>query len=472
MALTAQAPTGAGLDLTRRLTRHVTDTAFEDFDDRTVQRAKIRLLDGLGNIAAGRRAEGSDAVAGLAARWGGAGEATVLTHGHRVPAPTAAWANAALMRSYDFEPIGAEGPDGRQVAAHITGSTVPTALAVAQRMRSTGRQLLTALILGDDVASRLAVASGFDVYSGQDNTGTVNGIGAAAVAGRLMELDAAQLGHAFGLALNQLGGTIANIFDMSLAFKLPMAFAARNAIISAELAAAGFTGPADPIGGRHGFLDMFCTSPAPELILERLGSEFYADLVIKPWAACRASHPSLDACVRIRERHAVDPARIERVVVHTTPRTLAGFVGQPFVPGSHPEVSGLFSIRFTAATALLHGTVRPEHLNRAHMEDPRLLALLERTELVGSLPPGESLTADVEVFLDDGTRLHQRIDAPRGDLSAEPPSRQDVLQKYFANTDFGGTVSRSAAEQALEIIDDLENLDAVEDLVALFSPQA
>ena len=58
--------------------------------------------------------------------------------------------------------------------------------------------------------------------------------------------------------MNQLSGTVANIFDQTLAFKLPMAFAARNSIVSAELAQAGFTGPADAIGGPHGFLDMYC----------------------------------------------------------------------------------------------------------------------------------------------------------------------------------------------------------------------
>src|SRR5919205_168537 len=172
--------------LTGQIVRHVVGTDFDAIDARAVERAKVRLIDSLGNIAAGHRAQGNDAVVQLAARWGGAQESTVLVHGLRVPAHTAAMVNAVMMRSYDFEAIGAEGPDQTQVAAHISGTTVPVALAVAERVGAGGRDLLTALILGDDLASRLGVASGFDVYSGGDNTGTINGLGGAAVAAKLM----------------------------------------------------------------------------------------------------------------------------------------------------------------------------------------------------------------------------------------------------------------------------------------------
>ena len=254
--MTAQTAEAASLEnsvenMTGTVARHVADTAFEAFDAGTVERAKIRIIDSLGNIAAGHRAQGNDAVLDLARRWGGAPESSVLVHGVRVPAHNAAMVNAVMMRSYDFEPIGAEYEDHTQSAAHISGTTVPVALAVAEQQRSSGRDLLTALIVGDDLTSRLAAASGFDVYSGQDNTGTVNGLGGTAVAAKLMGLDAVQVRNALGIAVNQLSGTVANIFDQTLAFKLPIAFAARNSIVSAELAQAGFAGPEDAIAGRH-----------------------------------------------------------------------------------------------------------------------------------------------------------------------------------------------------------------------------
>ena len=318
--------------------------------------------------------------------------------------------------------------------------------------------------------SRLAAASGFDVYSGQDNTGTVNGLGGTAVAAKLMGLDARQLRNALGIVENQLAGTVANIFDQTLAFKLPMAFAARNAIVSADMAGLGFTGPVDAIGGRHGFLDMYCASPQPEKITHRLGEEFYADCVIKPWASCRAAQPSLDACVRLATENHLDLGAIEQIRIHVTPRTLAGFVGQPFEIGECPEVSGAFSIRFTAATALMYKTVRPEHLSVEHMNDPLLQRLLEKITLVDSLPPHESLTAEVELLLQDGSELRTRVDVPRGDIYATPLSEAEILDKYYANVEFGGRITRTAAEQAVEIINNLESVEDITALVKLFTP--
>ena len=460
---------GTTATITETVSSHIVGTDFGAFDDRTVARAKIRILDSLGNIAAGHRAQGNDMLLALAARWGGTPEASVLVHGLRVPAHTAAMLNAAMMRSYDFEAIGAEGPDRTQSAAHLSGTTVSVALAVAEQQRVGGRDLLTALILGDDLTARLGVAQGFDVYSGQDNTGTINGLGGTAIAARLRGLDARQLANALGIVQNQLAGTVANIYDQTLAFKLPMAFAARNAIVSAELAELGFSGPVDAIGGRFGFLDVFGTNPRPEGITEQLGETFYGDCVIKPWSSCRASHPSLDACVRLVSENTIDVEEIERIRIHVTPRTLAGFVGQEFVPGDCPEVSGAFSIRFTAATALMYKTVRPEHLNSEHMNDPRLRALLDRITLVDSLEPSEVLTAEVELFMQDGTRFHRRVDSPLGDIYANPLSETAILEKYFANVEFGGRVSRANAEQAAETIHELEALEDISTLVDLFT---
>ncbi|MEZ2391889.1 MmgE/PrpD family protein [bacterium RCC_150] len=473
--MTAETAEATGLEnnmdnMTGTVARHVAGTGFENLDAGSVARAKVRIIDALGNIAAGHRGQGNDALLRLARHWGGAPESRVLVHGTRLPAHNAAMVNAVMMRSYDFEPIGAEYEDQTQTAAHISGTTVPVALAVAEQQHSSGKDLLTALIIGDDLTARLAAASGFDVYSGQDNTGTVNGLGGTAVAAKLMGLGAHQVRNALGMAVNQLSGTVANIFDQSLAFKLPMAFAARNAIVSAELARSGFTGPADGIGGPHGFLDMYCSSPAPEKVTRRLGEAFYADCVIKPWSSCRASHPSLDACVRLATENRFNDDEIGEVLIHVTPRTLNGFVGQPFAIGECPEVSGAFSIRFTAATALMYRTVRPEHLTLEHMQDPRLQRLLDKMRLVDSLPPAESLTAEVELRLRDGSVLRARTDVPKGDIYANPMSEAEILEKYYANAEFGGRIPHRNAEEAVKLVQHLDELDSLAPLIRLFTP--
>lgn len=454
-----------GGNLTETFIEHALSVSFEDFSPEVLERAHQRLADALGNIAAGTRAQGMDALVRLVSGWGGTPEATVLAGGAKIPAHNAAMVNAALMRSFDFEPVGAEGPGQRQVPAHITGTTVPVALAVAEAQGATGRDTVTALLVGEDIAARLAFGSGFDVYSGQDNTGTVNGVGAVFIAGLLMGLSADQLRHALGIVINQLAGTVGSIFDGAAAFKLPMAFAARNAIISCEMALAGMTGQDDPLSGKFGFLEVFCADPQPEVMVQDLGRVFYADAVIKPWSACRASHPSLDAAVRLVEEHGVSADQVERAVVHVTPRTKAGFVGKSFAPGASPEVSAAFSIHYTVAAALLHGTVRPEFLGPRAASDPRLQDLLERTEIRDSLDPGEVLTAEVEVFLKDGSTVRQRVDEPRGDIYHASLSREQVLEKFRANLTLGGLRDPQRHEQVLAAVDSLDSAADTHELI-------
>jgi 2-methylcitrate dehydratase PrpD len=441
-------PLAARTELTGRLASHVVDTRPADIPQEARQRAVIRVLDAVGCALAGHRAPRAAELVALAASWGGRPDARIPGTDARVPARTAAWAGSVLTRTFDFEPVSAEGPRGQEVAAHITGTTVPVALAEAERRGASGSELLDALVLADDVTARLAVGSGFDVYSGQDNTGTVNGVGATALAARLAGLDAHGLVDAWGLAVQQLGGSVAPIFDHTPAFRLPMAFAAQAGVTAVELVAIGYRGEDDPLAGRFGFLDRFCADPRPDHMLERLGEVFCADRVIKPWSSCRASHPSLDAAARLHAR-GVRLADAARIRIHVTPRTAAGFVGAEWAPGRTPEVDAAFSLRFTVAAALAHGTVRPEHLLAA--ADPALGAAAAAVEIVPSLNPGEYLTAEVEVLRHDGATVRERVDAPLGDRHRSPLSQGQIEDKFLGNAEFAG-LSTARANQALELV--------------------
>ena len=456
-------------NLTDVLAEHLAAAAWESLPPETVSRAKTRLLDAVGLIAAGPRAQGSPEILRLVEGWGGRAESTVLTTDARVPAMHAALANAVLMRSYDFEPVGADRAGGVQIPSPLTGTTASVALAVAEAVGATGTELLTAMVYGDDLAARLGHATGFDVYGGGDNTGTINVLGGTATAGILLGLDAEGHRRALGIAINQLGGTIDNINDRTLAFKLPIALSSRNAVFSAELAATGFGGPTDPIGGRFGFLAQWGNDPQTERITEALGEAFFADAVIKPWPTCRASQPALDATVQLIERHGIAAEDVERFVVHVTPKTKAGFVGQPFTVGSSPEVSAAFSIVFAAATALLDGTVGLQHLSARHVEDPRLSDMLDRVELLPSLPPNEVGTAEVKVWLRSGGHHRLRVDRPLGDIHFTPLGDERVLGKFRSNIAWNGSISEAAGEELRDVVLGIENRESIDAIAKILA---
>jgi 2-methylcitrate dehydratase PrpD len=161
---------------------------------------------------------------------------------------------------------------------------------------------------------------------------------------------------------------------------------------------------------------------------------------------------------------------IEKVEIHVTARTLGGFVGARFDPAERRPVAGLFSIHFTAAAALLHGTVRPEHLTPEAMGDPRIASLLERIELVGSLPNDQRLTAEAIATLRDGSTRHVRVENPSGDHASAPLSRALLLEKFTLNLGFGLPGMADRAPLAIGAVQVLETADTVGDLMAALNP--
>lgn len=454
--------------MTETVCRHLVSTDYSSLDERTIERVKTRLIDAIGVISSGVHAPMCDELHDLLESYGSSEESSAFFRGVMLNAPSAAMLNSFEMRSYDFEAIEAENHGHKSSAAHISGTTVPTAFAVAERAHASGRDFIAALALGDDLASRLGEASGFDVYGGWDNTSTINGLGATAIAGKLIGLDERQMRNALGLDLNMLGGSMDSINFKTLAFKYNMANAARSAIFAADFAARGMTASHDAINGAKGYFFLFCGGKQnPDLLLDGLGEEFFGDVVFKPWSACRATHPSIDAIMQIVQAHDVDPEQVESVVVHATPRTAAGFVGQPWEIGDDPQVNGAFSIIYTAALAVAYKCVRPEYMNREAMEDPELKKLIAKISIEPSLPPDEYQTAEADIAMADGTVYHARCDAPKGDIYRNPMSRDEIMDKYYKNIEYSGFLSKDEADRIADVVAHLEELEDIHELIKL-----
>ena len=152
------------MTVTDEISSHVLATGFDDLDARTVERVKTRVLDSVGVIAAGIHAPVVDELYDLLKGYGTVPQTAAFFRGEQVDVLTAAMTNSFAMRSYDFEAIEAENENQKSSAAHISGTTVPTAFACAERAGATGAEFIAALALGDDIAARLGATTGFDVY--------------------------------------------------------------------------------------------------------------------------------------------------------------------------------------------------------------------------------------------------------------------------------------------------------------------
>jgi 2-methylcitrate dehydratase PrpD len=450
------------MNVTKAYLEQVGKTSFKDFSEEDIERAKYRLIDSFGVIVASASGDGNDLAVKLVSDIGGRGDASIFGQKRKVPAHNAAFVNSLIMRSFDFEVVEAQIKDGKSTPTHISGTSVPTALAMAEWKKVSGEKMLTALLLGEDLAARLAGSGLCNPFiSPWDNTGLVNGLGAALIAGYIMGLDESGLTNALGIALNQLSGSGGNIFDKVMAFKLPIALAARNGIFSAQLGALGFTGMKDPIAGPGGYYDSFCESHNVDDFLLDLGKIHYAEVVIKPYSACRATHPAIDAAIEIRGKHAPDIAKIAVIRAKIGTRLIGSFVDGDF-SGDAPRISAAFNLKYNIASALVNGQIHPMDNTIEKIADPSLQALICKIENIGA----DGLTgASIEVEMENGEKYRSDVTVGTGDLFKKPLSVEQILGKFYKNTDFSGCISKEAAEEAVAFIMDIEHRDNIQPLI-------
>jgi 2-methylcitrate dehydratase PrpD len=447
------------------LVRNVRETSFDSLEADVIDRARDRIIDVVGCMISGADAPGCSMLLDVLREWGGRQEATVILHGVRIPVHCAALANGVMARSYDFEPAGPI-VDGKSTPAHISGTTVPAAISAAECKHASGKELLTALIVGDDLASRIIAASNLNLDSGFDCTGTANAFGAAAIAGRLWGLNEKQMLSAFGIVLNQMAGTFQNVFDGTHSFKLPQGLAAQNGIFSVALAARGFTGVRDALFGKYGYFALYSKTHQPEVLTKDLGSRYYADMTCKPYPCCRSNHAAID-CVRVSYWTYDTAGRYRRRSGRCSSKAREFAVGQPFQIRDVPQIDAAFNLQYNVSNALLRKSTKLEHYTEACVRDADIAALVSRVRLTADMPAEKPLSARVKIRMKNGSEYMKQVDMPKGNGIYTPLTGAEKREKFFDNVRFAESLPVDRAEKALDMIEKLERVTDTGEIVRL-----
>ena len=457
------------MNVSQELVRNVLDTEFEDFDSETVDYAKNRIIDTIGALIGGIHSSGCDMILDLVREWGGKEESTILATGDKIPAANATLVMGIMARSNDFEPGGGPEIDGKKFPGHYSATTVPTAFAMAEKLGMSGKELITALILGDDLAGRIGVAGAAPWDIGWDPAGLCSRFGATAIAGKLMGLNESQMLNALGIALNQLSGTMQAVLDYTHTCKLNQGVAAWNGIISAELARRGFTGPKDPLMSRFGYFHQYSREVEPGIMTRELGKKFYADDEFKLYPCCRGNAGSVESTLKLVQENDMEPGDIVEVTIDLSPMWVDSFLIQPFEVGDCPQMSAILNLYYNVANALIRKTVKLEHYTDESIRDPKILKLTRKIKINPTVP-GERMSSLVRVKMKDGRELSAFTEVPRGDLRVTPITREEIKDKFRASTAFSKAISQENAEKALNMLDGLEELGDLTDLVETLTP--
>ena len=457
-----------------KISENVLEASFSNFDQALLENAKKRIIDLTGCLICGAYAPGNLALVNLVKSWGGNKESTILIHGGKVPAHNAAMLNSIMARSFDYEAVGAY-VEGVELASHISGTTVMTALTLGEARDIDGKELITALLIGDDIACRLLASSGFGFTLGWDGNGTVNAFGATAIAGRLLGLTKKQMQNAFGIVLNQLGGSFQNIWDGTLCFKLPQGLSARNGIVSAELSKSGWNGPKDALFSKFGYFHLFtegCNNP--DILIKDLGKKYYTEGTLKPYPCCRANHAAIDCAIDIVNKHNLcfknlqEADQVDEIILTVPSRVRNMFVGQPFEIRDILQADAAFNIRYCVANVLVRGSISLQHFQEEEIKDPLVKKIADKIA-VKEFEDFEQkkISASLKIIMGNDEALYAEVDVPRGNPVHKPLSKEEIKDKFFSNVEFSRTISRKKAEEIINLIENLEKVDHIIKLSSL-----
>jgi 2-methylcitrate dehydratase PrpD len=450
----------------QKMIDNILNTRLEKIPKEAIDHAKDRIIDTMGCLVCGANDSGNPELLKIVRDWGGKPDGRIFVHGDKVPVGTAAMVNCIICRSFDFEPVSPL-VDGESSAGHISGTTVTTALTVGDVCNVSGKELLTALLAGDDLAARILIAGKMGgAGMGRDRVGQIDSFGATAIAGRLMGLDSTQLRHAFGLVVDHLGGVQRMISETVTGFKLSQGTSARDAIFCTQLALAGWTGIEDALLSEGGYYALFTGGIRdPNILIKDLGRKYYSDGTFKPYPCCRMNHAGIDCALAIVNKHGIFSGDIEEVVLYAAPGALRDIIGQPFRILNFPHASAGFSLQYCVANVLLRGSSRPEHYTEEAIRDPAIARFVKKMKMA-ELTEGNMESARVKVKMKDGREFNEYTEIARGD-PRNSISKEELMAKFWTNIDFSRTVSRAKAGQFVQMVEDLENLDSVKKLVDL-----
>lgn len=453
------------METEKRLAEYVSETKFEDLPQEPVDIIKNVTLTVLGTTIAGATAEGCEALVNQVKEWGGKKEATILIHGGKVPAYNAALVNSTMARALDF-------CDAMMPGMHVGSSSIPTALATAELAGGcSGKDFLTALVLGTEIAARINSVS---TYDGFDPTGICSIFATAAIAGRILRLNSKQMLDTLALAFNKAGGSFQSNIDGSLAVRVIQGFVSQGGVICAQLAQRGITGPKNFLEGTYGYFHLYAKDKYdPQSLTKELGERFEMNKTLfKKYPSCGCTLASTDAILDLIKEKDLTPEDIADIDIKVPPYSYK-LVGAQFEVGDNPKVNAQFNIQYCVANALFRKSSKLHHFDESYIRDPKIMDLTKNIHI--SPEPslddperlGFSLAAHMKVTTKKGNVYHKAVDIPRG-IPGNPLTKEEHVERFQDCVNYAGKpLPKVNTEKIISMVGRLEETKDVRSLISL-----
>lgn len=371
---------------------------------------------------------------------------------------------AALLNGVNAHVI--ELDDGHRIGMlHLGAPVISALLAVAEKEKLSSEDFLRGIIIGYEVAIRLAccVQPGCKL-KGYHATGTCGTVGAALGIAAALHFDEEQTKSAFSAATTSAAGLLEMIEGDTEMKPYNAGRAAMDAVVAAYIGRARFKAPEDALGGKRGFLKVMTDKANMEYITEFSNDKFMIEgIYMKPYAACRHCHPSIEAALHIHQQAGFRIEEVESIKVETYKLAVGGH--------DHTEIKGVnsakMSIPYSLAVALVTGKAGLEEYTEDCIANPVIQTITDKVsvkdvEELTELCP-QKRVAEVTVKTTKG-EFTERVDYPKGEPE-NPLSREELEEKFRGLAMYGGLTSAECDEIISEIWKENFDLNKIMNIV-------
>jgi 2-methylcitrate dehydratase PrpD len=447
--------------IARVLARFVTALAYENLPTEVLDRAKALVLDQLACELIGSTMPWvAPALNLVQLQKAPKPESTLVNDGKRVVAADAAFVNATYGHACEMDDA-AYGSSG-----HIGTAVVPVAMALAERDKLSGRELLTAVVAGYEVMYRLMTAvTPHNITRGFQSQGIGGPFGAATAAGKILGLNPEEMTHALAIAGSHSSGPAEYDQSGGEVKRIHAGLGARAGVNSAMLAKFGLTGPPTIIEGRRGFCNIFAEQSDPARITAGLGDGFkIVNASFKMFPAVGGVHTVIAAVDRLVREYDLRPAQVDKVSIGLAEKRMLHGAS---ITRPNDVASAQFSFAYSVALAICkRANQLADYMNPMLWGDAEMITVMDRVDAhPDAAAQGNKINrAAVVIRTKDGRKLEAVEDYPKG-TPPNPATRDEHRAKVRSLC--GTVLSPARIDQLIQMVEGLETVQDIGEVASL-----
>ncbi len=349
-----------------------------------------------------------------------------------------------------------------------------TVLAAAEQAGASGEGFMLALAVAYEIQCRFSDA--VPVMAMGFNHATQLAISAAAGAGKLLGLSAAEIANAISIAtVDNVSLACVHAEPVSQWKGFSPGMTGMRAIYAASLAKRGFEGPSGLFEGPDGLEFMF--GQLIRIDWENPSLGIVAQTVLKKYCSLIHGQPVLEAVLDLKRSNGLVAANVERVRCDVFQGAFDFAGGGRYGSKDHPQAKEQadYNLKYLIAAALLDDQVGPAQLQPARIQAPDAQALLARVEIrpderFTARYPRE-LSARITIYTKDQLILTKAQAGYEGGLT-NPMSWERTVEKFhWLSEPFAGRDLRRRLIEAVLRLDERPISDLM-DLLSQVHPAA